>query len=461
VSESLRILQVSYSDRGGGAHLSAYNLMRAYRARGHASWLAVGKRETVDPDVFEIENDGARTAWARWWARRSTLPRPLIGRIRGAGRFSRAWASASLAVGEPRRYIDRTLGREDFRHLGTWKLLELPPVPPDVVHCHNLHGDYFDLRALPWLSASAPVVLDVRDLWLTTGHCAHPVDCGRWRTGCGSCPDLDTYPQVRRDSTAFNWRRKRDLYAASRLYVTAPSQWTVDRVRRSILTAAAYRVVPNGIDLETFRPGDRGHARRALGLAEDAFVVLFVAHSEYRDLPTMEAALAQLVGHGRELRFVCLGAADDSTRRLGDGTLTSVPFVFDQGRVALYYQAANVYLHAAHAETFGRSVAEALACASPVVATAVGGIPEIVRDGETGFLTAAGDAEALAQRMQLLLDDNDMRTRLAAEAARDAVARFGLDRQADAFLDWYREVADDWRGRSLASHEVAAMVRRG
>jgi glycosyltransferase involved in cell wall biosynthesis len=130
--------------------------------------------------------------------------------------------------------------------------------------------------------------------------------------------------------------------------------------------------------------------------------------------------------------------------------------------VAKYYQAADLYIHAARAEVFGKTIAEALACGTPVVATAVGGIPEVLKglaqegnipaqlnqnpsSGATGILTPAGDARAMAQGMETLLADDDLRRRLSENAAKDSRERFSLERQTMSFLDWYEEVIRDWK----------------
>src|SRR5262249_24448165 len=128
-----------------------------------------------------------------------------------------------------RRRIDPWLGLEDFNHPYTRHLAELSGRRPDVLLCNNLHGGYFDLRQLPWLSMRLPVVLRLADSWAFTGHCAVPGQCDRWRTGCGRCPDLATPPAVSRDATRFNWQRKRWILARSRVHVAAPSRWLMDR----------------------------------------------------------------------------------------------------------------------------------------------------------------------------------------------------------------------------------------
>src|SRR5439155_11546406 len=115
------------------------------------------------------------------------------------------------------------------------------PQRPDLVHCHNLHAKYFDLRVLPWLSRQVPVVLTLHDAWMLSGLCCHSFDCERWRTGCGQCPHLTLYPTIYPgipDATHLNWKRKRKIYRRSRLYVATPSRWLMQKVKQSILAPA-------------------------------------------------------------------------------------------------------------------------------------------------------------------------------------------------------------------------------
>jgi glycosyltransferase involved in cell wall biosynthesis len=445
--ERIRILQVSTSDGRGGAEKVAYNLHRAYRARGYPAWLAVGYKQTDDEHVLVIPNDACRGPWARFWARVGRMLNPFVGWVKGAGRLQR-WISGG--IGRPRRLWTLLRGHEDFDFPGTWRLLDLLPERPDIVHCHNLHGDYFDLRALPWLSRQVPVVLTLHDAWLLSGHCAHSFDCERWKTGCGQCPDLSIYPAVKRDATAYNWQRKRDIYAQSRLYMATPSRWLMRKVEQSILAPAVQeaRVIPNGIDLSVFHPAeDRRAVRAALGLPPDAKVLLFAANgirrSLWRDFEMMRAAVARVAERmgGQAVLFLALGD-DAPPEHIGRATVQFVPYQKDPKVVARYYQAADVYVHAARADTFPNVVLEALACGTPVVATAVGGIPEQVGDGVTGFLVGPGDAEAMAAAVVALLADEALRKRFGENAAQEARKRFDLDRQVSEYIEWYQGIVE-------------------
>lgn len=436
----MKILQVNTADRGGGAEGSARALFEAYRRRGHTSWLAVGRKLSADADVFELPGAVAPSAAGR-------LLQQLAERLRRSGR-GRPWA-AGLArrlqiLADPARRADWCRGREDFNFPGTARLLDLCPEPPDVVHCHNLHGGYFDLRELPSLSRRVPLILNLRDTWLLTGHCGYFMECDRWRHGCGHCPDLRRYPGIWRDATAENWRRKAAIFAESRLHVTAPSEWLLACARQSMLGAAQFRRIPNGIDLTVFRPGDRAAARARLGLAPGVPVVMFAAASPrnvYKDPQTMNAVVravaASRVGAAPPV-FLCVGAAMPAAGLKGLD-VRCLPFMADPAALADTYRAADVFVHTARAEAFGKTVTEAMACGTPVVASAVGGVPEQFEDGVEGFLAAPGDVGGMATRILGLLADPARREACSQAAAKRALC-YDVSTQVERFLKWYDEL---------------------
>ncbi len=436
----MRILQVSTADMAGGAERIAWNLHKGIERLGHNSYLAVGMQKSDDSTVLTIPNNAYRNRKAHTLNAVTSLL--VKHHLPGASLEPHIARLAEL-----QRYKAYLAGIEDFDFPASNRLLSLPPQRPDILHAHNLHGGYFDLRTLPALSKQVPVILTLHDAWLLSGHCAHSFDCERWRTGCGNCPDLTIYPAVRRDATAYNWQRKQDIYADSRLHIATPSQWLMDKVRSSVLQAAVIeaRVIPNGVDLSVFYPQDRIEARQALGLPHDAHIVLFVGYgtrnNPWKDYATMEAALQRIATRSgvQDLHFICLGEKG-ANKQIGSASIHFVGYTADAAMVAQYYNAADVYIHAARVDTFPNVVLEALACGTPVVATAIGGIPEQIDEGQTGFLVAPHDSVAMADRTEALLDNELLRHEMGRQAAFIARERFGMTRMVNNYVDWYHQI---------------------
>ncbi len=417
-----KIVSVNTADRGGGAERVAWQLFQAYQKRGLESWLAVGQKQTGDPHVMSF------------WHSPHINYRIYHGPYEIGLRWARAW--------------DRMRGREDFRYPYSRHVLQMTGSPPQVVHLHNLHGGYFDLRALPSITRRAATWLTLHDCWTFTGHCAYPHDCSRWERSCGQCPFLSTPPALERDGTRANLLCKRRIYQRSRLRIAAGSRWLLDQAHRSVLAPAIIesRMIPYGVDPDIFRPHDRAAARAKLGIPRDAVVLLFVAQlarsNPFKDYATVRAAAGIVAEQSpRSVHLYCIGEAGP-TEHHGRLRLHHLPFESEPAVLATYYQAADVYLHAARIEVFGIVIAEAMACGLPVVATRVGGIPEVFSDGGEGFLTPAGDPAAMAERASWLLEHPEQRQAMGERAAALARRRYDQERMVDAYLDWIRSTLD-------------------
>jgi 1,2-diacylglycerol 3-alpha-glucosyltransferase len=241
-------------------------------------------------------------------------------------------------------------------------------------------------------------------------------------------------------------------FAARADAVIAPSALVRDELRRRGVDGAV-GVVPTGVDLARFRPGDRAAARRSLDLAADDIVVLYVGRLDReksvdrvllafeRIAGTIPGARLVLAGQGTQgerLRALAaaLGAAD-RIRFLGVRPHATLPAC---------YQAADLFLFASETETQGLVLAEAAACGLPAVAVAAPGCDEVVHDGETGLLTK-GEPTALAEAAIGLLLDADRRRAMGARARQVAERDFDVQLQIDRTLELYEQARRLTAGR--------------
>ena len=223
------------------------------------------------------------------------------------------------------------------------------------------------------------------------------------------------------------------------------------RERTPRLRGFAAALVPNGVDTARFRPDpEAGRAfRLARGIAADAWVVLLPAalvrgkgHEAAIAAVSRVAAVAD-----RPVVFVAAGdgklAADIRARADAAGLETRFPGTLTADELRAALAAADVVLHPSDMETFGMSVAEAMACGRPVIATRVGGVPEITgQSGRAGLLVPLGDVNALSDALLHLLADPDRRLAMGEAARRRIESRFPLAAMVDAYERLFLRLAD-------------------
>ena len=337
---------------------------------------------------------------------------------------------------------------------------------PDVVHVHWTYGaSSVPLRWICELSRRMPVVWTMHDMWAVTGGCTNPQACERWRDGCGSCPQIAGEPGYEktmdfdRDVTAALLHRKRSAFAGTRLHGVMPSEWMLERIAASgALDGDRLTVVRNVVDTVVFSPGDRGAARAELGVPPDGLAVLFVGKpgdaTAYRGRhPVMLDALGRLreaLGptDASRLVLVVVGAGGGALcDRLEGVRCLPVGSVGSEEAMSRVFAASDVFLDTTQYDNFPAIVQESLSCGVPVVASAVGGIPEMVVDGETGLLAEASDAVAFAAHLREVLLDEPLRARLGATARRLAEAEFSSGTVLSAMLGVYEAAISADRDR--------------
>jgi glycosyltransferase involved in cell wall biosynthesis len=207
------------------------------------------------------------------------------------------------------------------------------------------------------------------------------------------------------------------------------------RFGRSSRAAARSTVVPNGIDLGAFVPArSASEVRAELGLPAGARVVGSVGRLvPYKGYAYLLDAFARLRGKHPDVRLLLVGDGPERAslerQARAQGVEADARLAGHREDVADLVQVMDVFVLPSVAEHFGRVLLEAMALARPIVATAAGGVPEIVRDGATGLLVPPRDALALATAVGALLDD-PARADALGRAGRQRVRDFTIERHA-------------------------------
>ena len=245
-------------------------------------------------------------------------------------------------------------------------------------------------------------------------------------------------------------------------------QDAADLMQHCGVPASRIAHVPCGVDLDEFTPGDQRAVRQRLNLPQDEFIVLQLGRLVPRKgVDNVIRAVARL-GEGRPWRLLIVGGESTEpdetlTPEIGRlravareaGVQGQVTFVGRRDRDQLkdYYQAADVFVTTPWYEPFGITPLESMACGTPVIGAAVGGIQHTVVDGLTGFLVPPNDPELLAQRLEDLRCVPDL-GRLMGRAGRVRVRReFTWDGVATKLARIYAQVA---RQRQM-SDDVAGL----
>ena len=208
-------------------------------------------------------------------------------------------------------------------------------------------------------------------------------------------------------------------------------------------------VVPCGVNLDLFRPMDKAAARLRLGFDEDESIVLYVGRFEpIKGIDRLLEAMAYLKHHKR-LRLVIIGGDGPGTpeyqklQQLSGkfGIQKSVRFVgrVEQNKLPPYYSAADALVVSSYYESFGLVGLESLACGTPVVATRVGAMEDILEDGKTGHVVADLTPRGLANSIEKIIA-NPAGPLLSAHAIRASVLKYGWSHVASAVVNEYDTV---------------------
>lgn len=327
------------------------------------------------------------------------------------------------------RNVRKNYGLYSFPVLGTnlsgYELVK----NADIIYLHWVQGGFMNLSGYRHIiNTGKPVIIVMHDMWTITGGCHHSFDCEKYTTGCSDCPMFGKTRII--DWVSLEFRRKRRLYSGFRnVSLVSPSKWLHGCARRSALTRdlSVYRI-PNIIDTTLFKPVGKPFARKVLNLKENETIIGFGAFeitSAYKGWSELVKALEILRSEpgAENITVLIFGAGYNKqvaatipfkTRFMG--------FLKDEYSTVLVYNAIDVFVTPSLADNFPTTILESQACGTPVVGFEVGGIPELIKHKENGYLAKYRDAADLAGGIKFCLSSG-IKGSLLPELDMDTVMR--------------------------------------
>ena len=315
------------------------------------------------------------------------------------------------------------------------KILE---IAPDVVHLHNLHSNYIHLPTLfSFLTQhKIPVLITLHDCWFMTGYCTYYThhNCDKWLSGCHACPAVSGRLRC---SVAKDHDRKKQLYSyGGFLAVNGVSKWTTEAAGQSILgNAATIQCIYNWIDTNVFSPRDNADAiKERYGIPKERKMILGVSQfwSKEKGAGTF-ATIADMLADTADI--VLVGENRGIAERKN---LHCIGFTANIDELTEIYSAADVFVNASNAETFGLVTAEAMACGTPVVAYNNTGSAEVLADG-CGILVRNGDVDALVTGVNEVLSRE--KTVFSSVCRQHVLERFEKNKQIQEYIDFYQKIS--------------------
>ncbi|WP_313380630.1 glycosyltransferase [Proteiniphilum saccharofermentans] len=281
---------------------------------------------------------------------------------------------------------------------------KLDKIHPDIVHLHNLHGYYLNIKILmDYLrKTDIPVVWTFHDCWPITGHCVYfdYVGCDKWKTQCCKCPQKSTYPSSYFiDRSVKNFNLKKDLFRSlPNLMIIPVSNWLTDIVAKSFLKNYPIKVIHNGVDTEKFKPFHEDTLRKKYNL-EGKFILTGVA-----GVWSPRKGLHDFIEISSRLSFDCqivlVGLSRKQIRTLPKNII-GIEQTESINQLAEIYSTSDVFLNLTYEDNFPTTNIEALACGTPVITYRTGGSPEAITP-DTGFVIDKGDLLSLRKTIDTI-----------------------------------------------------------
>jgi glycosyltransferase involved in cell wall biosynthesis len=282
----------------------------------------------------------------------------------------------------------------------------------EIIHLHWFNQGMLSLRGLKNLSDKRKIVWTLHDMWAFTGGCHYNADCYNFQQECGNCKYLKN-PHSN-DISKKQYLRKLQIYNNQNITFVTCSKWLEEVAKSSsLLKNASVFNIPNPINTSVYKPEDKKNARKIFKIPDNKFVILFGAASLKDTRKGLDYFIESLkilkdlnqIPYNR-IVIALFGKSNPELENSVPFETHNLGYLSEIKDIVNMYSAADVYVTTALQDNLPNTVMEALACALPVVAFNIGGIPEMVENKVNGYLADFKSSKEIAEGIKWIYNSD-------------------------------------------------------
>lgn len=308
----------------------------------------------------------------------------------------------------------------------------------DIIHLHWINDGFINIKHLETIDK--PIVWTMRDMWPMTGGChvAKALDCENYKIGCGNCEQLNSNSSYDLSKIILNRKKK---YLPKNMKMIGISHWLTEEAQQSeLFKEFDVRTISNNVNTKEFFPVDKIIAKEILGIDTDKKIILTgstTAKDFHKGFGKYLDAIETL---DKEKYFLCFfGNLDKNIADSIGFEYKSFGYLYDNVSLRLVYSCANVFVSPSLMDAFGKTLAESMACATPVVCFDATGPKDIVTHKKDGYRAKPFDITDLANGMEWILN-NENYDELGKNAREKVLREFDSTVVAKKYVELYKEV---------------------
>ena len=414
----MKVVHINKADTGSGAAVASMRLHRSLLRVGIDSfYLSQEKRRHSKNEFLTAEGTGAR--------------------LQNFRNSLREHIAIFLKEREHTLHSNFSLGLTG-RDISKLELVQ----NADIIHLHWINDGFISLDGLGKIfELGKPVVWTLHDMWPFTGGCHYAGNCLEFNEHCGFCPFMRNAGKA--DLSALTFLRKKELFRKANLSIVSCSRWLGSMAKSSFLFSHEnVTTIPNPIDTNFYVPMDRQKCRTELGLPQDKRLLLFGAaniNDVRKGIRYLREALSILHDSFPKISEMIELVVFGNDKNINESTFSfkthSMKFISSPEMLVKIYNAADAFILPSLQDNLPNTVVESMSCGTPVVGFSTGGVPEMIKHNETGFLSEAKNSLSLADGIYniLFFSNNDTREKVR----QSSIAQFAESRVANMYINVY------------------------